>query len=132
MKTTFYQSTMKKKNKKHKIKLDKLIYVKLSEEDDYDVDSIMVREQPKMVQERLDLPFHMSSKDWDENTHLPIEVFTKEDWGKVKWKNGALKEKYAEPAHFETALIYFHGGGWVFGNTVYFDEYIKALANDLD
>ena len=103
MKITFYQSTMKKKNKKHKIKLDKLIYVKLSEEDDYDVDSIMIREQPKMVQERLDLPFHMSSKDWDENTHLHIEVFTKEDWGKVKWKNGALKEKYAEPAHFETA-----------------------------
>ena len=132
MKTTLYQSVMKKKNKKHKIKLNKMIYVKLSEEDDYGIDSVMARESPKMVQERLDLPFHMRTKDWDENTHYPIEIFAKEDWGKVKWKTGELKDKYTEPAHFEAALIYFHGGGWVIGNTVNFDEYTKALAHDLD
>ena len=111
--------------------MNKEIYITISKQDDFDKDTILYPEQPHMITEDLDLPFHMDAAQHDPNKFMKVRIIADQDWNRVNWRTGTLINPDAEVVKLKGAIIYLHGGGWKFGDTHSEYQHTSRLAREL-
>ena len=106
------------------------IYIPISKEDDYDKDTVLLSQQPHMITEDLDLPFHMDAAQHDQDKFIKVRILAGQDWDRVNWRTGTLINPDTEAVKFKGAIIYFHGGGFKIGDTHTEFQHTSRLARE--
>jgi len=101
-----------------KVNLDIKIYIPISQKDELIYkNNRHSKKTPKIWRKDWDLPFKINLKNYDEAEYLKIRVIAGDDWGRVNWKKGKLKNPEDEVLTLPAAIIYIHGGGFIGGST---------------
>ena len=112
-----------------KVEVESKIFIDMSLTDVlYEGDNLDSKDLPNMVKHDLDLPFQINVKDYDNTKLIKMRVISQYDWGTVDWKTGELIDPDCEWVHLPTALLFFHGGGFVFGSSGTYQHIIRRYA----
>lgn len=111
------------------VEIESKIFIEMSIPDAlYEGDNLNSKEIPSMVKHDLDLPFRINMKDYDKNKFIKMRIISQNDWGTIDWKTGQLIDPDWEWVKLPVAVVFLHGGGFVFGSSGTYQYIIRKYA----